>query len=328
MKNDQTVGISNILRKAARMRETGILIPLIILLIVIGSVNKDFFTIPNLIDVLRTVSYLFIIAAPLTCLVIAGCMDLSVGGVTALGGILCAWFINLGLPLPLAIVLSLIIGGFVGFLNAQVVVKGKIHSFIATLGTSYVIKGFILITTLGLPVVGFDESFKVLGQGKMFDSIYWTIVLSIIIMIFFHLFLSRMKFGRAIYAVGGNEETARLAGINVQKTRTILYILVACFSILCGIFLASRFNSAQPGAGNGTELTILASIIIGGTSILGGSGTIFGMLIGCILLAVIKNGLIMMHVSSYWIDLIFGAILIVSLFIDKYRRSKTGGVSL
>ncbi|MBN1551315.1 ABC transporter permease, partial [bacterium] len=117
----------------------------------------------------------------------------------------------------------------------------------------------------------------------------------------------------------------RLAGINVQLTRTLLYIIVSCFAILCGIFMASRFNSAQPAAGVGTELTILASIIIGGTSIQGGSGSILGTFFGCILLSVIKNGLILMRVSSYWIDLIFGAILIISLFIDKYRRSKTGG---
>jgi ribose/xylose/arabinose/galactoside ABC-type transport system permease subunit len=319
--------IKNIFNRILRMRETGIILPLIILLIVIGSVNKDFFAVNNLIDVLRTVSYYFIIAAPLTCLVISGCMDLSIGGVTALGGILCAWCINMGLPLFIAIIAALLIGALVGFLNSRIVVKGKIHSFIATLGTSYVIKGFILITTLGLPVLGFEESFKVLGQGKMLDTIYWTIIAALAIMVIFHLLLSRMKFGRAIYAVGGNEETARLAGINVQNTRTTLYILVSCFSVLTGIFMASRFNSAQPSAGIGTELTILASIIIGGTSIQGGSGSIVGTFFGCCLLSVIKNGLILMHVSSYWIDLIFGAILIVSLFIDKYRRSKSGSNS-
>ena len=317
----------NIFNRILRMRETGIILPLIILLIVIGSVNKDFFAVNNLIDVLRTVSYYFIIAAPLTCLVIAGCMDLSIGGVTALGGILCAWCINMGFPLIFAIIAALLVGALVGFLNSRIVVKGKIHSFIATLGTSYVIKGFILITTLGLPVLGFKESFKVLGQGKMLDTVYWTIIAALAIMVIFHLLLSRMKFGRAIYAVGGNEETARLAGINVQNTRTTLYILVSCFSVLTGIFMASRFNSAQPSAGIGTELTILASIIIGGTSIQGGSGSIVGTFFGCCLLSVIKNGLILMHVSSYWIDLIFGAILIVSLFIDKYRRSKTGSNS-
>ena len=327
MENSKSNKVTDFLFSVLRIREAGIIIPLLLLLFVIGSVNKDFFAVNNLIDVLRTVSYYFIIAAPLTCLVISGCMDLSIGGVTALGGIVCAWCINLGLPLIVAIMVALSAGILVGYINSRIVVQGKIHSFIATLGTSYVIKGLILITTLGLPVLGFDESFKVLGQGKMFDAVYWTIVAALVIMVIFHLFLSRMKFGRAIYAVGGNEETARLAGINVQKTRTTLYILVSCFSVICGIFMASRFNSAQPSAGIGTELTILASIIIGGTSIQGGSGTIVGTFIGCLLLSVIKNGLILMHVSSYWIDLIFGAILIISLFIDKYRRSKTGGIS-
>ena len=142
--------------------------------------------------------------------------------------------------------------------------------------------------------------------------------------IIIHVMLNRTKFGRQICAVGGNQETAKLAGIDVGKTRTIVNVLVSVLAAFCGVCMASRFNSAQTAVATGTEMTIMSSVIIGGTSMMGGSGTIIGSLLGCLLLAVINNGLVLMHVSSFWQNLIFGAILIISIIIDKYRREKSG----
>lgn len=140
-----------------------------------------------------------------------------------------------------------------------------------------------------------------------------------------HILLTRTKFGRAVAACGGNRETAKLAGINVTRTRYVVEIMVSVFAAFCGVCMCSRFNSGQTSAGNGTELTIMASVIIGGTSMMGGTGTILGAFLGCVLLAVINNGLVLMHVSTNWQNMIFGLILVVSLFIDKYRRAKSGG---
>lgn len=315
----------SLLRRIMRKNEVGTLLPLLIMCAIIGIVNKDFFAFTNLVDVLRSTSYSFIIAAPLTCLMIAGGTDLTIGAVTSLGGVVCAWFMLAGIPIWLSILLTMVVGGLFGVLKALIVVKGGLHPFIVTLGLQYALNGFILICTSGMPITGFDESFKIFGQGRAFGVVYWTIVVALVIGAAFHVILTYTKYGRTIYAVGGNEETARLAGINVRRTRFLINVYVSVFAALCGVFMASRFNSAQTAAGSGTELTIMASVIIGGTGMGGGAGSILGTFFGVLLLSVINNGLVLMHVSSYWQNFIFGTILVLSLFIDKYRRSRGGG---
>ncbi len=304
--------------------EMGAVLPIVVMVVIIGVVNPNFFSARNLVDVLRATSYSFIIAAPLTCLFISGGSDLSVSAVTNLGGIVCGWAMaSLGLPIPLAILVTLAVGAVCGLIKAGIVVKLSLPPFIMTLGLQYVINGLVLVSTNGLPITGFSDSFKVLGQGRLL-GVYWTIILAVIEGIFIHIMLTRTKFGRQICAVGGNQETAKLAGIDVNKTRAIVNVLVSVLAAFCGICMASRFNSAQTTVATGTEMTIMSSVIIGGTSMMGGSGTIIGSLLGCLLLAVINNGLVLMHVSSFWQNLIFGAILIISIIIDKYRREKSG----
>lgn len=314
----------NLARRLLAKNEIGTLLPLAILCVIIGIVNINFFAVDNLIDVLRTTSYSFIIAAPLTCLMISGGTDLTIGAVTSLGGTVCAWCMLAGIPILPSILIAVLAGAVMGFLIAIIVVHYSLPAFIVTLGLQYAINGFILVTTGGIPVIGFAESFKTLGQGRL-GSIHWTIIIALIIGVFFHIMLTRTKFGRKVFAVGGNQETAKLAGINVKKVRFVIHIFVAMFAALCGVFMASRFNSAQPAAGTGTELTIMASVIIGGTSMFGGSGSVPGTFLGCLLLAVINNGLVLMRVSPFWQNLVFGTILVASLFIDKYRRSRSGG---
>lgn len=305
--------------------EMGAVLPIIVMVVVIGFVNPAFFTPRNLVDVLRATSYSFIIAAPLTCLFISGGSDLSVSAVTNLGGIVCGWaMVNLGLPIWVAVLITLAVGALCGFMKAGLVVKLGLPPFIITLGLQYVINGFVLVSTNGLPITGFSDSFKPLGQGRFF-GVYWTIILALIEGVIIHIMLTRTKFGRQICAVGGNQETAKLAGISVGRVRTITNVLVSVLAAFCGICMASRFNSAQTTVATGTEMTIMSSVIIGGTSMMGGSGTILGSALGCLLLAVINNGLVLMHVSSFWQNLIFGAILVISIIVDKYRRSKSGG---
>lgn len=305
--------------------EMGALLPILVMAVVIGLVNPNFFAARNLIDVLRATSYSFIIAAPLTCLFISGGSDLSVSAVTNLGGVVCGWAMaKLGLPIWVSILITLAVGAICGLLKAAIVVKLALPPFIMTLGLQYVINGFVLVTTNGMPVTGFSESFKPLGQGRLF-GVYWTIIIAVLEGILIHIMLSRTTFGRQICAVGGNQETAKLAGINVGRTRTIVNVLVSVLAAFCGICMASRFNSAQTTVATGTEMTIMSSVIIGGTSMMGGSGTILGSALGCLLLAIINNGLVLMHVSSFWQNMIFGVILIVSIIVDKYRREKSGG---
>lgn len=305
--------------------EMGTIIPLVLMAIIIGAVNGKFFAPNNLIDIFRATSYSFMIAAPLTCLLISGGSDLTIGAVTSLGGVVCAWSMSkLGLPIFLSILLALAAGAAVGFIKSLIVVCADLPPFIVTLGLQYIINGFVLVWTSGIPITGLNDNFKGLGQGRAAGLVYWTIIIAVSIGVVIQLVLSKTKIGREFFAVGGNQETARLAGISIEKTRFASNILVSVFAAFCGVCMASRFNSAQTTAGAGTELTILASVIIGGTSMMGGSGSVIGSFLGCLLLAVINNGLILMAVSSYWQNLIFGTLLVASLFIDKYRRSKSG----
>ena len=306
--------------------EMGVVLPLIILLAVIGCVNSNFFAPANLIDILRSTSYTFIIAAPLTLLMISGGMDLSIAAATALGCVVCAWGIaDFHIGIIPSVLLALAAGAVVGLIKAFLVVKLDLPAFIITLGLTKIINSFILVTTDGIAVSNLNNNaFKQLGQGKL-GPVYWTIIIAAVIGICMHILLRSTRFGREVAACGGNRETAKLAGINVARVRFTVEILVSVFAALCGVCMCSRFYSGQPAAGSGTELTIMASVIIGGTSMMGGTGSILGSFLGCLLLAVINNGLVLMRVSTNWQNMIFGIILVISLFIDKYRRSKTGG---
>jgi Ribose/xylose/arabinose/galactoside ABC-type transport systems, permease components len=314
-------------KKVLEKPETGVFLPLILLLIVIGFVNKNFFAVSNVIDILRSTSYTFIVAAPLTLLMICTGMDLSIGAATALGGVVCGWGLAvLHWAILPSILLGLFSGFIVGLVKSFLVVTFDLPAFIITLGLTKIIDSFILVTTGGVAVSGLkNEAFKVLGQGKVFGKVHWTILIALMIGILMHVILVYTKFGRSLCAIGGNKETAKLAGIKVVKTRFLIETTVSVFCAFCGICMCSRFNSGQTAAGEGTELTIMAAVIIGGTSMFGGTGSILGSFLGCLLLAVINNGLVLMHVSTNWQNMIFGLILVISLFIDKYRRSKNSG---
>lgn len=317
---------NSLLSAAISRPEAGVTVVLVILIAIIGVVNSAFFDMANIMDVLRNTSYSFIIAAPLTLNMISGGMDLTVGAVTSLGGVVCATCLMAGMPAPIAIIIAIAFGVLAGLLKAYIVVSVGLQAFIATLGLRYVIDGAILVYTRGDPTLigGASDAFKALGQGQVF-GIYWSFVIAVVVAVIFQILLRNTRYGREVCAVGGNEETARLAGINVRKTRYIINILLSAFSAFVGVIYCARFNSAQPTIGTGTEMTIMASAIIGGASVGGGTGSLFGTFLGTLLIAVIKNGLVLMGVSSYWQNLVFGAVLVLSLYIDKVRRSRTGG---
>lgn len=306
--------------------EMGTVIPLVILLVIIAFVNPNFYSKNNMLDVLRTTSFTFILAVPLTCLMLTGNRDLSVGATTALGGIVCAWGLtDMGLGVIPSILLALAAGAVVGLIKAGICLKLKLPPFIITLGLQYMINGFILVTTQGNPITGFPSTFTVIGQGKLSWGLHYTVLIGLVLGVLVHIMLTRMKFGRELYAVGGNRETARLAGINVDKTLLLAHVAASVAAAFVGVLYASRFNSAQYNAGSGTEMTIMCAIIIGGTSFSGGVGSIIGSFLGCLLLACISNGLVLMHVSTYYQNLVMGGILILSLVLDRIRSEKSGG---
>jgi ribose/xylose/arabinose/galactoside ABC-type transport system permease subunit len=317
-------GMSKAVKALLQKPEMGTVLPLAILMLAVAIVNASFFNMTNILDILRTAGFSFIVAVPITFLMSSGGMDLSIGAITSFGGVICAFALKAGMPLPVAVILALAAGSLVGFLNGVIIVKYALPAFIATLGMQYVVNGIIAITTEALAISGFSDSFKALSQTKVGGVVPMPVIYAILIGIVGHIVLSRTKFGRSVLAIGGNRETAYLAGINVRAKQIMVYTAVGFFSALSGILIASRFATAQPAAGTGTELTIMASVIIGGTSMFGGQGTIIGSALGCILFAAIQNALIVMGISTFWQNLIFGIILLVAIFIDKYRRKKGG----
>ena len=310
----------NYVKRLAGKNEIGTLLPLLLMCILVTAVNPAFIAFDNIMDIFRTSSFYLIVGAPLTLLLLTADMDLSIGAVTALGGVVCVFSMKSGLPMVIAILLGLLSGVVVGLFKAYVIVYLELPALIVTLGIQYAVNGIVSVTTQGMSVSGATEGFKIWGQSKIFGKIYLTVLFAVIIAVAFQLLISKTKYGRSVFAIGGNPETARLAGIPVKKRRREVHILVSTFAALVGIFMASRFNSAQTTAGAGTELTVMAAVIIGGTSMYGGSGSVVGSILGCILLAVISNGLVLMKVPSFWQNLIFGVILLISVGIDKYRQ--------
>ena len=318
--SEESVKKKSVISVLLGKKESGAAIPLVVLMVAVACVNQNFFGVYNLMDVLRTASFSLMVAVPTTFLIAGGGLDLSLGACISLGGVVCGNAIKADVPIAVAILLAMATGVVVGLFNGLCVVHFNLPAFITTLGTQYCINGIINVWTSGLSISNLPSAFNNLGQYRIGGYVPLPIIYAIVIAAIGHVMLSYAKFGRKVLAVGGNAETARLAGINVKRTRIMTYMAVSTMAALAGVIYGARFATVQPTIGTGTEMTIMAAVIVGGTSMMGGVGTIIGTALGCALLAAITNVLIMMGVSSYWQSFIFGLILIVSLFIDRYRQ--------
>ena len=303
-----------------KVKELGAVIPLIIITVIATLVNPSFLGSANLFDILKTTSYTVILGVPLTLLLASGRMDLSIGDTTALGGIIAALAATHGVPLPIALVLGIGVGLLVGFCNSILVEWLALPGFIATLAVSNIVSGTSSVVTNNQPVSGISQGFKAIAQTRIGGQLTITVVYAVVVAVIGHILLTRTKYGRKILAVGGNPEAANLAGIDTKKLHMQMYMLAGAFAAVSGILYCSRFSSAQLTAGAGTSLTILSSAIIGGTSMRGGSGTVIGTVLGCLLFSVITNALIVMGVSTNWQNVVYGAILVAALVIDYFRQ--------
>lgn len=315
------------IRNFFKREESPAFMMVLIIMVIVTAINPTFIGVENILDVLRTTSYSLMIAAALTCLMVCGEMDLCFGAVVSLAGVVCGYMLTtFGLPIPIAILIALLTGLAIGLLKTFLLCKIGLPGFITTLGIQYALNGLILLLTGGQSINFFPDAFKALGQKGPLPKLYWTIIVALIMTLAFHFILSRTRLGRSFYAIGGNRETARLSGININRVSMAAHVMVSVCAALVGVFKAARFNSAQPGAGSGTELLLMCGVIIGGTGIAGGKGTVLGTLLGCFLMAEIDNGLILTRVSSYWNNLIFGVILILALTLDLYRQKRIASV--
>lgn len=322
MNNKKRLG--NVAGAIFKTKELSAVIPLTVLMIVAYIVNRNFLLPNNIFDILRTASFNVIMAIPVTLMMCSGRMDLSIGATCALGGVVTALCDVNGIPLVLAILAGMASGIVVGTINGILVEVYKLPAFITTMATQYAVNGIIAVITGNNAITGISSSFRAIAQTRI-GGVSLTIFYALFVSIVGYLLLNRMKYGREVLAIGGNSETARLAGINDKKIHIQLYVFTGLFAAVTGILYASRFSSAQINAGSGSELTIIASVIIGGTSMFGGSGTVIGSVLGCVLLATITNALIVMGLSNSWQKVVFGVILIIALFIDQIRIKATAG---
>ena len=311
---------NKLLKAIITRNELGAIIPLVIILIIVAIGNPKFYSVKNLLDITRTASFSFYIAAPLTFLLTAGGMDQSIGSILSFGGVLYAKLVVAGLPVVPSILICLAAGAVIGLINGVIIVKYNQPAFIATLGTQYIISGAVLVWTNGIAVSGLNSAAKQIGQYYIGDVVPIPIIYAIIIGITCYIVLAKTKWGRSLCAIGGNQETAYLAGIPVVKRSIFVYVLVGISATFTGVVWAARFANGLPGAGDAVNMKNMAAVIIGGTSPAGGSGTIVGTAFGCILLATIQNFLVFLGIPANAQQLIFGIILIVAIFIDRYRR--------
>ena len=301
----------------------GVLIGLVGLFVFLSITTDTFLTPDNLIVVLRQVSINAMLAFGMTYVILMGDIDLSVGMVMAFSGIITTVALTRGeVPLPLAVTLGLGGGALVGIINGLIVSKLKLPSFIVTLSLSYIAKGFAYIISNGMPVSVENPSFYAIGNGYLgpipYPVIYMIVVFSVLSFV-----LYRLKFGRKVYAIGGNLEAAKYSGINVSRIKIISFLILGMLAALGGIVQCARLFSGQPTIGVNAELDAIAAVILGGTSFSGGVGTLFGSLIGALLIGIINNGLNLLGVSSFWQNVAKGSVILLAVYIDVMRKNNT-----
>ncbi len=293
---------------------------LVILCLFMTFLSPVFATRANLVNILQQVTVNAILALGMSVVIFTGGIDLSVGSVLAICGIVMGKLIvNLGVHPALAIPVALIIGIICGTINGLFISKFKLQPMIATLGMMSIARGAALTLANGKTITGYPQGFRWIGSGRVWDIPVQIIIMLILYVIMWYIMKYR-KFGRYVYSIGGNEEATRLSGINVLKYKTLAYTVCSLMAALASIVLVSKLNSAQSIAGEGYELDAIASSVIGGASLLGGAGNVWGTLLGAIIMGVIRNGLNLMNVSTYLQKLIIGLIIIAAVLLDSFRN--------
>lgn len=298
----------------------GALISLVLIIVLISIISPEFRTYDNFLSLLRQSSINGFIAFGMTFVILTDAIDLSVGSVLALSTALCAGMITAGVPAGAAMPASLVIGALLGLISGVLVTRGRLQPFIATLITMTTYRGLTMIYTNGKPISRMGDSIllKSIGKGDI-GGIPVPVLLLILIFLFFWFLLSKTTFGRHIYATGSNQKAAELAGVNISKTKIAAYVISGIMAALSGLILLSRLNSAQPTLGSGYELDAIAAVALGGTSMSGGRGKIYGTFIGVLIIAVLNNSLNILGVSSYYQDVIKGLVILAAVLSDRKR---------
>lgn len=308
-------------------KELGIFIALMLIFVISGIANPNFFSVYNITNIVFQASFVYIVAIAMTFVLILAGLDLSVGSVMGLAGVVTGFALLAGIPVWLCILFGILVGGVVGLFNGFMISVAKIPGFIVTLSSQYIARGLCEFFTRGNPVYPLPGNFTVLGQGKIrFGSfgIQWTVIIAIVLAIIGHIVLTQTTFGRSVFAIGGNAETSRHSGLNVRRTTMIVYLMSSMCAALSGILTAARLGSALSNAGLNYEMNSIASVIIGGTSMFGGAGSILGTTIGALLMTTVTNAMAMLDISVYLQKVVIGGIILAAVALDQFSRKKNG----
>lgn len=287
--------------------------------ILFTSLNKNFLTTANIINLLVASSLVGLVAIGHTYLIIAGQNDLSPGSLAALSGVIAALLVSWGVPFLAAVLITIVVAAVVGVFNAWMVNKIKLEAFIATLVTQSIVRGFAYIVCEGKPVAISNKTFITLGKLRVLNVplSVWIMIIAIVI---FGFILAKTKFGRSIYAIGGNKDAARLAGLNPERIVLICYVMMGVLCALGGVVFAARMNSGQPASCVNLEFDAITAVILGGVSFAGGVGTMGGTVLGIILIQAFNMGLTMVNVPSFWQYVARGGLLLFALTSDYIRK--------
>ena len=321
-KTTATAGVGNAV-KIYFKENLGIIVAFLVLCVFLSVFPKtsgSFFTRQNIFNVLRQISTNLFLACGMTMVIILGGIDLSVGSIIALSGCISAGCVaRYNLPLPIALLMGLLVGLLVGMFNGAVISKTTIPAFIVTLATMNIAKGLAYVYTGGSPVRVVTKEWQFLGAGYV--GIFPTpVVILVIVLIITAIIMNKTKMGRHMYAVGGNQQAAEFSGIKVEKVKFFVHAFSGLMAGLAGIVLASRMYSGQPTAGDGAEMAAIAAVVVGGTSMAGGSGKIGGTIIGGLIIGVLNNGLNLLNVNSFWQYVVKGVVILLAVFLDYFRN--------
>jgi ribose transport system permease protein len=306
----------------AALQRLGPLLALVAVCIALAFMSPDFLTVSNSFDVMRQVSINAVIAFGMTLTILLGGIDLSVGSILAVSSVLAAMIMTGGHGAVLAVAVAILAGAAMGSLNGVVIAKGKVAPFIATLGMMTLLRGLALVFANGSPISGFSSNFfATLGDGYVARLIPVPVVLMLAMFAVFWFVLGRTVFGRHVYATGGNAEAAKLSGVNTDRVQILVYTVSGAMAALAGVVLTSRLDSAQPTAGAGYELDAITAVVLGGTSLAGGRGWIFGTLVGALLIGVLNNGLNLMGVSAFYQQVVKGSVILLAVLLDRGGKS-------
>jgi ribose/xylose/arabinose/galactoside ABC-type transport system permease subunit len=310
------------------------LIFLLLLMLVFAIMEPRFLSSVNLFNVMRQVSITGLLAIGMTFVILTAGIDLSIGSLLAFAGLVAAAVAKggmedrftvgdetIGYGWQLAALAAIAVGILGGLLQGIAITKLKVPAFVVTLGGMSVFRGAALLFASGGPISGFQPDYTWWGQGRIL-SVPVPVIIFLVAAVIAHVVLSYTRYGRRVYAVGGNPEAARLAGVNVNWVIASVYVIMGFFAGLGAFVLSARLNSAEAVAGTGYELTVIASVVIGGTSLFGGSGSIFGTVIGTVLIGVLLNGLVLMNVNSYIQQIIIGVIIVLAVAFDTFAKSR------